>query len=87
MCFLTFSGLSAEASTEGREKCTIPTFLFSQNRWHHELGKVLRQSSYSRQGASRRAREGEGSGGQRGGGKERKEKEKEKTTGEMSRFL
>lgn len=47
LCFLTFSGLSDEASTKDWEKCTIPTFLFSQNLWHQELGEVFRQSSYS----------------------------------------
>lgn len=45
--FLTFSGFSDEASTKDWEKCTIPTFLFSQNLWHQELGEVFRQSSYS----------------------------------------
>lgn len=47
LCFLTFSGLSDDASTKDWEKCTIPTFLFSQNLWHQELGEVFRQSSYS----------------------------------------
>lgn len=50
-CFLTFSGLSGEASTKDWGKCTIPTFLFSQNLWHHEVGKVFRQSSYSPAGS------------------------------------
>lgn len=44
---LTFPGLSDEASTKDWEKCTIPTFLFSQNLRHQELGEALRQSSYS----------------------------------------
>lgn len=78
MCVLTFSGVSAEASTEGREKCTIPTFLLSQNRWHHELGKVLRQSSYSRRGATRRAREREEEGSGSGGEQERERKGKKR---------
>lgn len=44
---LTFPGLSDEASTKDWEKCTIPTFLFSQNLRHQDLGEALRQSSYS----------------------------------------
>lgn len=47
LCSLTFSGLSGEASTKDWEKCTIPTFLFSQNLRHQELGEAFRQSSYS----------------------------------------
>lgn len=87
VCVLTFSGLSGEASTKDWEKCTIPTFLFSQNRWHHELGKVFRQSSYSRQGATQGGRRGERMGAGRGGSVVKERKGKEMTTGEISRFL
>lgn len=67
-CFLTFSGLSDEASTKDWEKCTIPTFLFSQNLWHQELGEVFRQSSYSPTGYNTTGQRGE-KGGEKGQGK------------------
>lgn len=86
LCFLTFSGLSDEASTKDWEKCTIPTFLFSQNLWHQELGDVFRQSSYSQTGYNTTGQWGKKEGkGTRW--KESKESEKGMMTRVMPRFL
>lgn len=75
-CFLTFSGVSDEASTKDWEKCTIPTFLFSQNLWHQELGEVFRQSSYSPAGRAHN-RPARGEKERVGKGKDRVEERKE----------
>lgn len=85
LCFLTFSGLSDEASTKDWEKCTIPTFLFSQNLWHQELGEVFRQSSYSPAGYNTTGQWGKR--GKRDTVKESEESEKGMKTILMPRFL
>lgn len=82
LCFLTFSGLSDEASTKDWEKCTIPTFLFNQNLWHQELEEAFRQSSYS---PARYNRVGER--GQEEKGETVKESEEGKMTKGMPKFL
>lgn len=82
LCFLTFSGLSDEASTKDWEKCTIPTFLFNQNLWHQELEEAFRQSSYSPAGYNR-----VGQRGQEEKGETVKESEEGKMTKGMPKFL